>query len=247
MTLDERVQRDLWLHHRKLRDEGRLLSENQLSAYYQSFRRRFAPDRLEKLEGEALAEALHNHSNHESLAYWLEFKSDDEFDTTKLGSIRGGSALKFGVYRGSQNGPWMGKGPGGKPAEISPDQAIEVAERHRAQLLRGCELLDALPQKATDAAYEKLQARLSDTRREIANNVCTVIEWWDLEGDRDYIRSRMSKKDQKKYEDVTGQGEIPIDGAWLDALPLPDKFILDIRDAIEKDFQERGAKGKVRS
>ena len=168
MALDERVWKDLNHHYKKMNADGRLLSGERLSSYYESFERRFGPDRLEVLKGEELLEALHNHANHASLAYWLEFKSDDEFDTTKLGSIRGGSALKFGVYRGSQNGPWMGKGPGGKPVEISPDRAIEVAERHRAQLLRGCELLEDLPEEATDAEYEKLQEGMDADAPDVA-------------------------------------------------------------------------------
>ena len=94
---------------------------------------------------------------------------------------------------------------------------------------------------ASDEAYERLQEALGKTRREIANNLCAIIEWWDLEGDRDAIRALMSKEDQKKHKDVTGHGEIPIDGAWLDALPLPDLFILNIRDKIEEDFSTGGA------
>ena len=62
----------------------------------------------------------------------------------------------------------MGKGPGGKPVEISLDLAIEVAERHRAQLLEGCELLDALPEGGTDADYEELQEGMDGGAPDVA-------------------------------------------------------------------------------
>ncbi len=96
-----------------------------------------------------------------------------------------------------------------------------------------------------DDAYEKLSKRLETTRRELANNICTVIESWDLEGDRDYIRSLMPEKEQKRNKDITGQGEIPIDGAWLDALPLPDEFIEKIVEKIGESFSKGASGGKA--
>jgi len=41
---------------------------------------------------------MHDHGNRDSLVYWLEFKDDEEFPAS-FGSIAGGSALKFGIYR----------------------------------------------------------------------------------------------------------------------------------------------------
>jgi len=101
--------------------------------------------------------------------------------------------------------------------------------------------------KASDEAYTALVEKVKGARRELADNICTVIEWWDLEGDRDAIRSLMSPKDQREYKDVTGHGEVPINGAWLDALPLPDEFIEKVVEKIREDFDKRGAGGKVRS
>ncbi len=100
-------------------------------------------------------------------------------------------------------------------------------------------------ESANDEAYDKLSKRLETTRKALADNICTVIESWDLEGDRDYIRSLMSEKDQKLNKDVKGHGEIPIDGAWLDALPLPDEFIMRIVETIGEDFSTGGAGKKA--
>ena len=98
----------------------------------------------------------------------------------------------------------------------------------------------------SDEAYQELIKAIASARRSLAENICTVIEWWDLEGDRDAIKENMSEKDRKEHKGVTGEGEIPIGGAWLDALPLPDEFIIRIRDKIGEDFESGGAGGKGR-
>lgn len=103
--------------------------------------------------------------------------------------------------------------------------------------------------------YEELKAAMNGARRRIADNVCTIITSWDLEGDLEYIRERMSPKDKKRFPthapadkpeatNYSGHGPIPIDGAWLDALPLPDEFILSIVQAITDSFESGGAGGK---
>jgi 5-methylcytosine-specific restriction enzyme B len=49
---------------------------------------------------------MHAHGNRDSLVIWLEFKNDEEFPAI-FGSIAGGSALKFGIYRSKETGAWM--------------------------------------------------------------------------------------------------------------------------------------------
>jgi 5-methylcytosine-specific restriction protein B len=87
----------------KLNGEGKLLSKPQLDGYYSTFRGRFGPDVLAKLHGEDLLETMHGLGHKNSLIYWLEFKNDDEFPA-RFGSIAGGSALKFGIYRRKETG-----------------------------------------------------------------------------------------------------------------------------------------------
>jgi small-conductance mechanosensitive channel len=99
---------------------------------------------------------------------------------------------------------------------------------------------------ASDEDYQKLVDAVKTARRRIADNICTVIESWDLEGDRDSIKQNMPEKDRKQFKDLTGEGEIPVSGAWLDALPLPDEFILRISEGITSDFDTGGAGGKGR-
>ena len=101
--LDERIKSRILDDHKKLTAEGKLLSKSQLEACYQTFRSRFGPDVLAKLDGEELLESMHTHGNRDSLVYWLEFKNDEEFPA-RFGSIAGGSAFKFGIFRRKETG-----------------------------------------------------------------------------------------------------------------------------------------------
>lgn len=106
-------------------------------------------------------------------------------------------------------------------------------------------------EQVSEEDYQKLMDAMAHARRRLADNICTVIESWDLEANEDItlddIKASMSKKDQKRFEDISGSGGIPVDGAWLDALPLPDEFIIEISSAIANDFNEGGAAGKALS
>jgi len=154
---------------RRLFDEGKLLTVDQLKGYYAAFRTRFNIERLRSMDGETLLNTMHgrSQSNPNALTYWLEFKNDDEFPTRRFGGIAGGSALKFGVYQNATTGEWM-VGQGTRPVEIVFDQALEIARSHRDQLLRGVALLEALPNAASDEAYAALQTALNEQMTTIA-------------------------------------------------------------------------------
>jgi 5-methylcytosine-specific restriction enzyme B len=109
---------------------------------------------------------MHTHGNKESLVYWLEFKNDEEFPGSRLGSIAGGSAHKFGLFRRKDTGQWV-KGSPQNEENVSQAEAVVVARRHRDQLLAGAELLEKLPAGADDSRYLQLQEDL----RRIAPNV----------------------------------------------------------------------------
>lgn len=158
MVLDERIAQELTAIRQRLLNEGKLPSLDKLAQYYATFRDRFGPDRLRSLDGEALLEYMHAHSNRDSLVYWLEFKNDEEFPH-RFGSIAGGSALKFGVFQSAQSGEWITGSPQNQQV-LTVDQAIEIASKHRVQLLRGLELLEELPANGTDEDYRTLQERM---------------------------------------------------------------------------------------
>src|SRR5687767_5865168 len=140
MPLSDGMARELTELRTKLLDEGQLLPEVQLARFYTTFRQRFGPEALAQLDGEALLETMHLHGNRDSLVYWLEFKNDDEFPTSAFGSIAGGSAHKFCIYRKRETGEWITGSPQ-QQRVISADEAIQEARKHRDELKRGAELL----------------------------------------------------------------------------------------------------------
>ena len=167
MLLGERLAQELKELYTKLNNEGKLLSRTQLEGYYETFRKRFGPDQLKSVDGEALLILMHDHGNHDSLVYWLEFKNDEEFPA-RFGSIAGGSALKFGIYRRKETGAWT-TGNTQDQREISLEEAIQYARKHRDQLILGTQLLEQLPPNGTDTDYRVLQEQMDGRAPDVSD------------------------------------------------------------------------------
>lgn len=153
--LDDRIKARILEDHKVLLSDGKLLSRSQLATCYQTFRSRFGPNVLAKLDGEELLETMHAHGNKDSLVYWLEFKNDEELPA-KFGSIAGGSALKFGIFRSNETKAWM-IGTPRDMREVPVAQAVEIAQKHRDQLIQGAERIGEIGELADDAEYRRLQ------------------------------------------------------------------------------------------
>jgi 5-methylcytosine-specific restriction enzyme B len=145
---------------------GEVLPDEKLAEYYETFRKKFGPNRLAGLDGEELLNYMHNSSNKDSLVYWLEFKNDEEYPN-RFGSIAGGSALKFGIYRRRETGGWVTGSPQNQ-VQLTVEQAIQIARKHRDQLLAGAKLFEQLPANAGDAQYVGLQHEIN----QLAPDVC---------------------------------------------------------------------------
>lgn len=170
MPLDPQLRDDLLATYQALKEQGEIVPVAKLEQYYQTFRSRFGPDVLANLDGELLLNTLHGSSDPDSMVYWLEWKNDEVFPTGIFGSIAGGSALKFGIYRRKETGNWMTGSPQHQQ-ELSIPQAVEIIRRYRDQLLAGVRLLEALPPGADDQAYAELQAQMDRVAPEVSNTV----------------------------------------------------------------------------
>lgn len=157
MPLDPDLAHELKRHHELLLADGSLRPESELRRFYTTFAARFGPAALLRLDGVELLEGLHDHGNRNSLVYWLEFKNDDDFPAI-FGSIAGGSALKFGLYRRKETGLWMTGSPT-QQREISQDEAVAISRRNRDQLVAAAEVLQRFAERG-GGDYEALQAEL---------------------------------------------------------------------------------------
>jgi 5-methylcytosine-specific restriction protein B len=166
--LDDAKREQILKKHRQLVNEGQLPTEQQLDKQYALFRERFGPSVLGGLDGEALLNLMHDHSNRDSLVYWLEFKNDEEFETRRFGSIAGGSALKLRIFRRKETGNWQAADKSNNTQDISLETAIEIARTHRDQLLKGAELLEKLSDNASDEDYAQLQDDMDDLAPEVS-------------------------------------------------------------------------------
>ena len=167
-SLDPRIEEALRTTHDGMARRGELLSAERLQESYAAFRDRFGPGRLRSLDGEALLQAMHTHGNKESLVYWLEFKNDAEFPGQTFGGIAGGSAHKFGLFRRKDTGQWV-KGSPQDEQNISQEEAVAIARKHRDQLLAGVAILERLPAKSDDSLYQQLQEQLREVAPDISD------------------------------------------------------------------------------
>jgi len=165
-SFESKIRTQILQKYEELLADGKLLTKTQLDQYFSVFRDRFSPEMLKAVQGEQLLELLHDHGNRDSLVYWLEFKNDEEFPTPQFGGIGGGSAMKFGVFRRKETGIWQGPNNKNKPEDISTQAAIEIAERHRDQLVLGAKLLSEFPEHGTDEDYAHLQIQMNDLLRD---------------------------------------------------------------------------------
>jgi 5-methylcytosine-specific restriction protein B len=168
-VVEDAIAQDLLRVLKDLENRRELDPVKTVEKYRANFRRRFGPERLARLEGSELLRTMHEHGNHDSLVYWIEFKNDDEFGSV-FGSIAGGSALKFGIYRRKETGEWMA-GSSRKQRQLSEEEAIAYATRHRDELLAAVALFERLPVNSQQADYDRLQTdmeRVAPTVQDLA-------------------------------------------------------------------------------
>lgn len=168
MKLHEKLVVKIKKLYEELDSEGEILTKTQLDGYCRLFRDNFGPDVLGNIDGEVLLNRIHNMGDSDSLVYWMEYKNDEEFPTMKFGSIGGGSNLKYGIFKRKETGVWT-TGSSRNQQELSIDRAVEIARKHRDQLLEGIKLLERFPEKSDDKAYSELQKNMDRVAPEVSN------------------------------------------------------------------------------
>ena len=176
---------------------GELLPPTQVAQQLGLFRDRFGPAVLRESDGEALLRLMHWRQSSEPrcLAYWLEFKDDDEFMTRRFGGIGGGSAMKFGIYQRQSDGAWI-TGSATEQRMLSSQEAIAKARQQRDELLAGHDVLASLdPTDWSDEAYTRLQVAMEKAAPELSGDGWAHKYWSLIHHDRldDYHSPRYQR------------------------------------------------------
>jgi 5-methylcytosine-specific restriction enzyme B len=176
---------------------GELLTPDQIEQQTALFRERFGPAVLRQLDGEDLLQLMHGRRSPEAkcLAYWLEFKNDDEFAGNRFGGIGGGSALKFGIFQRQKDSAWMTGSPLAQHV-LSLEDAIAFARKQRDELVAGTEVLSSLDATDTsDDAYAGLQVAMEKAAPSLAHDGWAHKYWFLVSPDRidDYHSPRYQR------------------------------------------------------
>jgi 5-methylcytosine-specific restriction enzyme B len=135
-----------------------LVEQPEIDRQTALFQDRFGPAVLASLKGEALLRVMHGRRAEEprALVYWLEYKNDDEFSCGLFGGVGGGGALKFGLLDKQPENLWF-SGSAVAKRHVSEEEAVRIAETHRAELTAGSDVLAALRGSGnSDEVYESL-------------------------------------------------------------------------------------------
>ncbi len=171
MPTDPRVLAEIRAAHERQLAAGEALTSAKLDEQYARFQESFGPEVLASIDGEELLMRMHGRGNKRSLAYWLEFKNDDEFSGARFGSIAGGSALKFGIYCRKETGTWM-TGSAMNQVEHTVSEAVGLVRNQRDQLVAASQILKEQADRGDRSIdYPALEARILKACPDVADSV----------------------------------------------------------------------------
>ncbi|MBR6993920.1 MAG: DUF3578 domain-containing protein [Methanobrevibacter sp.] len=133
------------------------LEKQEYEEMFSSFKSKFSPEILEKLEGIELLNSLFLHDGDKNnLGYCLEFS--EEFK--KAGGIGGGSAYKYSLFK-NKNGQWV-YGTSKKNSQIlNENEAIEIASLLRNNIVEGANYIKTAQLNSIED-YKALEVKLSE-------------------------------------------------------------------------------------
>ena len=133
------------------------ISPNDIKNELDSFRKEFAPEKLEELDDASILPKLFYTigDNTGSLCYYLEM---NKVSRSYFGGIAGGSAYKFGLFQKKDTGKWT-TGSSLKPQELSDEEALAKGKSIRDALVKGAYAIRNM-EIADLNSYERLDDEL---------------------------------------------------------------------------------------
>lgn len=137
----------------------------EASEILSEFQETFSVEKLSVLSGRDLLLSIFlNNENANNVCRILEFDSKIK---DMFGSIKGGSAYKYGLYY-STDGKWMA-GTNRNPKELSEEEAIELGTEIRDCLVAGANIIANYSELETIDDYQKLYSELNDATKKHVN------------------------------------------------------------------------------
>src|SRR5699024_3273231 len=88
--------------YEKLKDTINFVADDVIAEQRNYFTTKFSKEVLKRMTPEEALENLMNSKNRDSLVYHLEFKNDEDFNTSNFGGIGGGTAGKFTIFHSNK-------------------------------------------------------------------------------------------------------------------------------------------------
>lgn len=142
--------------------------DEEAEARREQFLEKYAPDKLRNLEGMDLLRTIFlNDQNKDNLCYELEF---DNKMRELFGSIKSGTAYKYGLHYSKKNGGWA-TGASRSTQLLTEEEAIELGTQIRDYLVDGADVLSKYEKIETLEGYSDLYKELNAVTEGYVNRV----------------------------------------------------------------------------
>lgn len=142
--------------------------DGDATRFLSQFKNTFSPDKLEELSGESLLYYIFlNDKNKTNLCHVLEFDPDC---TQIFGSIRSGTAYKYGLHFSCKNNSWV-TGSSAKKIFLTIDEAIELGTQIRDCLVDGAKIIGESDSVSSLEEYQSLYENLYEITDGYVNRV----------------------------------------------------------------------------
>lgn len=131
--------------------------DGEANNLYEEFRKKFAPEVLESVEGLDLLHKifLNETNNNDNLCYTLEY--DKRYSL--FGSVAGGTSFKYGLFYKSDKKSWIA-GSGRKSRLVSVNEAVNIGTEIRDEIVAGAQIISNYGAISQLTDYASLYAQL---------------------------------------------------------------------------------------
>jgi len=161
-----------WFHEKGKEFES---ADAEAKILYDSFAEQFAPEILKSLSGAELLKKVFLNGSKDNLCYFLEFNSKA---TELFGSIKSGTAYKYGLFYSPKHGSWV-TGSSRKSQLLTEDEAEALASEIRDNIVAGAAILASVSAPETIEEYVDLSAKLKSATNGFASRVW-VLKYYHM-------------------------------------------------------------------